>query len=80
MGSPAMNFFPAMIIKENNNLLVKTKSNELPIPLIQQSRYEKYLGKEIILGIRPENIHSEEFIPPKTKPFSIKTIFSGINL
>ncbi|VEP14755.1 putative sugar transporter subunit: ATP-binding component of ABC superfamily transporter [Hyella patelloides LEGE 07179] len=72
MGSPAMNFLTGTIQQEEDNLYVQTKSLKLPIPLEQQARYKEYIGKEITFGIRPENIYSEEFLPPKTEPFPVK--------
>ena len=71
LGSPAMNFLEGTIQQQENRLFVKTKSLELPIPIAYQTQYQEYLGKEVIFGIRPENIYSEEFMPPKTKPFPV---------
>lgn len=71
MGSPAMNFLTGIIQQQENQLYIKTKCLKLPIPEEQQAKYQKYIGKEIIFGIRPENIYSEEFMPPKTQPFPV---------
>ena len=72
MGSPAMNFITGMVQSEDGQLYVVTKSLKLPIPQQQQIQYQEYSGREIIFGIRPENIYSEEFLPPKTQPFPVK--------
>ena len=72
MGSPAMNFLEGTIQQQEDRLFVKTKSLELPIPIAYQKQYQEYLGQEVIFGIRPENIYSEEFMPPKTKPFPVQ--------
>ena len=29
---------------------------------------EEYLGKEVILGVRPEHIHAPEYAPPNVVP------------
>ena len=34
------------------------------IPETDMARYESVIGKEIIFGIRPEDIHNPEFAPP----------------
>ena len=72
MGSPAMNFLQGMVHKEEERLFIVTKSLKLPIPESQQTRYQEHIGREIIFGIRPENIYSQEFLPPKTQPFPIQ--------
>ena len=72
MGSPAMNFIAGVVRQDEDNLYVQTKSLQIPIPAARQSQYREYIGKEITFGIRPENIYSEEFLPPKTAPFPIK--------
>jgi multiple sugar transport system ATP-binding protein len=80
LGSPAMNFLPVIIEQQEHQLYLKTKSFDLPIPIAQQSQYQKQIGREIIFGIRPENIYSEEYLPPKTKPFPVKVEVSVIEM
>jgi multiple sugar transport system ATP-binding protein len=80
LGSPAMNFLPGIIQQQENQLYLKTKSFDLPIPIAQQSQYQTQIGREIIFGIRPENIYSEEYLPPKTKPFPVKAEVSVIEM
>jgi multiple sugar transport system ATP-binding protein len=80
LGSPAMNFFPGIIQQQEHQLYLKTKSFDLPIPIAQQSQYQTQIGREIIFGIRPENIYSEEYLPPKTKPFPIEVAVSVIEM
>jgi multiple sugar transport system ATP-binding protein len=63
IGSPAMNFFPAKIIKEGSNLIVDAGSFKVQIPENRVSVYAGLAGKEVIFGIRPENIHNPEYAP-----------------
>lgn len=63
IGSPAMNFFPGHIRKDGENLYVDTGGFAVKIPETRTSVYMPYAGKEIIFGIRPENIHNPEFVP-----------------
>ena len=35
---------------------------------ITQNRCEDYVGKEIVLGVRPEHIHAPEYAPPNIDP------------
>ncbi len=54
IGSPQMNFFDAHLEKDGS---LKAKSNgfELEIPKEKAKILEKYIGKEIVLGVRPEH-------------------------
>jgi multiple sugar transport system ATP-binding protein len=64
MGSPAMNFFPAKLQKSNGKLMVDAGDFTVAIPSDHAKPYEASANKNIIFGIRPEDIHDAEFIPP----------------
>jgi multiple sugar transport system ATP-binding protein len=64
IGSPAMNFFPGKLRKDNGKLVVDTGDFAVPIPSKHTKQYEALAGKDIIFGIRPENIHDIDFVPP----------------
>jgi multiple sugar transport system ATP-binding protein len=63
IGSPAMNFFPAKLRKENGKLVVDAGDFAVNIPPSRAKPYEVEAGKDIIFGIRPENIHDAEYVP-----------------
>ena len=54
IGSPSMNFFDGRLI-QNGKLRFKNQSFEIAIPENISGQIEKFIGKEIILGIRPED-------------------------
>ncbi|MEN4099499.1 MAG: sn-glycerol-3-phosphate ABC transporter ATP-binding protein UgpC [Anaerolineaceae bacterium] len=64
IGSPAMNFFPAHIRKDGSALYVDAKAFAVKIPEDRVPVYMPLAGKEIIFGIRPEDIHNPAFAPP----------------
>jgi multiple sugar transport system ATP-binding protein len=64
IGSPSMNFFPAKIRKDGSSLFVESDGFSVKIPENRVATYASYTGKEIILGIRPEDIHNPVFAPP----------------
>jgi len=64
IGSPAMNFFQGKLHKDQNKLVVDTGDFSVAIPPHEAKPYESYAGKDIVFGIRPENIHDAEFVPP----------------
>jgi len=63
IGSPAMNFFPAKLRKDGGKLLIDANDFVLPIPSDRSGIFEAHAGKNVIFGIRPENVHDAEYIP-----------------
>jgi multiple sugar transport system ATP-binding protein len=64
IGSPAMNFFPGKLRKDGDRIVVDTGDFVVGIPAAKATPYKQYVGKDVIFGIRPENIHDSEFTPP----------------
>jgi multiple sugar transport system ATP-binding protein len=64
IGSPAMNFFPGKLRKDGGKLIIDTGDFSVTIPSKYAQPYEAHAGKDVIFGIRPENIHDVNFIPP----------------
>jgi multiple sugar transport system ATP-binding protein len=64
IGSPAMNFFDGVIVKEGDALFVDLGTIKVKIPKARQGAYESMVNQKIIFGIRPEDIHNPEFAPP----------------
>jgi multiple sugar transport system ATP-binding protein len=64
IGSPAMNFFLGKLRKDDGKVVVDTGDFVVPIPAKKAKPYESQVGKDIIFGLRPENIHDAHFIPP----------------
>jgi multiple sugar transport system ATP-binding protein len=67
IGSPAMNFFAGKLRKDGSKLIVDTGDFSVAIPAKFAKPYESHAGKDIIFGIRPENIHDADFIPPNVE-------------
>jgi len=63
IGSPAMNFFPAKIVKEGNSYFVDAEDFKVQIPDNLKAPYKNMDGRQVVFGIRPENIHDPEFAP-----------------
>lgn len=64
IGSPAMNFFPAKIRKDGSNLYVNSEDFAVKVPEEKTSKYMSFAGKDVIFGIRPDDIHNPQFAPP----------------
>ncbi len=70
IGSPAMNFFPARIRKDGK-LIADAGEFTVPLPAERNKVFEPYVGKDVIFGIRPEDIHDAEFVPPNIQAAKI---------
>lgn len=68
MGSPAMNFLNVRITREG--IEREGKVMEIPHEITDHLINQGYEGKEMILGIRPENIHQIEEVPEYMKGYS----------
>ncbi len=65
IGSPQMNFFDAKLEKENGKVVAKFGDSTIVVPpeKIAKLKDESYIGKEVTLGIRPEDIDdAPEFV------------------
>lgn len=65
IGSPQMNFIAVKIVEESEKVFVEFREDKIQLEedKAELLRKNDYIGKEVILGIRPENIdYSEEFI------------------
>lgn len=62
MGSPQMNIFNAIIEKRDKGYYLTFGKNEIKIPEGKAKALEgtDYVGKEVIVGIRPEAVRDEE--------------------
>ncbi len=72
IGSPQMNFIESKLLKEGDDFYVEFGSEDtktragvkykvkLPAEKNKDDRLVPYVGKEIIMGIRPEHVHNEE--------------------
>lgn len=72
IGSPQMNFIDSVIVCENGNYFVEFGSEDtktragvkyrikLPESKNEGDRLKEYIGKEVIMGIRPEDVYNEE--------------------
>jgi multiple sugar transport system ATP-binding protein len=64
IGSPSMNFFDSTLVGEDGNLFVDTGDWRIHVPESKKSLFQEYVGKEVLCGLRPENIHGAGFAPP----------------
>ncbi|MCX7923127.1 MAG: sn-glycerol-3-phosphate ABC transporter ATP-binding protein UgpC [Clostridia bacterium] len=61
IGSPQMNFMNAKVEKRGDEIHLLFGKDDIKLPEGKAKKLEgtDYIGKEVIMGIRPENIHDE---------------------
>lgn len=68
IGSPSMNFFDATLTQHEGHATVDTGIFQLPVPADKAEIFKDHIGKKVVLGIRPEDIHDVDFQPPGIVP------------
>ncbi len=65
IGSPAMNFLDVVLKKEGETYVIDAKTFKVEIPAEKAASIKdigKYVGKQVILGIRPEDIEDATIV------------------
>ena len=62
IGSPQRNFCNVKLDREGQDVVATFGDNKIVVPEQKVAKFidESYIGKEVIMGIRPENIHDDE--------------------
>ena len=63
IGSPAMNFFDARITGSPEELWIDGESFKLKVPAQYNRKLAPSLNKEVVFGIRPEDIFDKRYFP-----------------
>ncbi len=63
IGSPSMNFFDAKLVKSEGGLMVDCGAFAVKVPDEKRETYQNHIGKQVILGVRPEDIHDPHYMP-----------------
>ena len=64
IGSPAMNFFDVTLTDDEGEMFVDSGGFRCKVPAETAEKLRPDLGKKIVMGIRPEDIHDRQFPPP----------------
>ncbi|MCX7681146.1 MAG: ABC transporter ATP-binding protein [Anaerolineae bacterium] len=67
IGSPSMNFFDARLIERDGKVALDCRDFIVDVPENRANTYRPHLGKEVIFGIRPEDVHDPDYAPPGIK-------------
>jgi multiple sugar transport system ATP-binding protein len=72
IGSPSMNFFDATLVQTDSGIAVDTGIFQIPLPKIHDHLYKSYLGRSVVFGVRPEDIHDRDYQPASITPVGIE--------
>ncbi len=78
IGSPPMNFFEGKIIKGGEGLLFDEGKIQIKIPDSLNKKLEGHIDKEIVFGIRPENIYDSSYSQAVTIGHPVKALVEVI--
>src|SRR5471032_31927 len=59
LGRPPMNLMPGRVLSENGQIAISVAGAEVPLAATASSGVTGYVGREIIFGIRPEDLHAQ---------------------
>ena len=63
IGSPAMNFFDARLMGSKDEMYIQADAFQVKVPQEKIPALSEHLGKDVVFGIRPEDIHDQMFVP-----------------
>ncbi len=63
IGSPAMNFFDAQLTRSDGKLCIDTGSFVVEVPKEKGAPYQAHVGRPVVLGVRPNDVHDPHFAP-----------------
>jgi len=59
IGTPPMNFFDGVLLSDEGRLTFECREFKIPLPTTWREWAGKYIGKNVVFGIRPENFVSK---------------------
>jgi len=80
IGSPSMNFFNAKVTSVDGKPYLDAGSFRIPSPPDREHLLKDYAGKDVILGIRPDDIHHKDYYPTGIQPANFEAIVDVIEL
>ena len=80
IGSPAMNFFTARLDRADGALIVNTGAFQIRVPESKVKTYQSHVGKQVIFGLRPDDIHDPLFSPPDIYAASVEVEVDVVEL
>jgi multiple sugar transport system ATP-binding protein len=67
-----MNFFDAALTEEGGKMFISMGNYKLAVPPQRYDLYRQYVGKPVVMGVRPEDIHDPTYQPSNIIPSQIE--------
>ena len=82
IGSPQMNFIPVTLVQEGGDVFAGFEDSRVKIPegKIKKLKDPSYIGKEVIMGVRPEDLHDEEIFLQSAVDSTVKAYVEVVEL
>lgn len=82
IGSPQMNFIDVTLVKEDDGVYAVFGENKIKVPegKVKKLKDPSYIGKEVIMGIRPEDLHDEEIFLQSAVDSTVKAYVDVVEL
>lgn len=74
IGSPAINQFSGKLLKENDELMFDEGSFKINIPKEFYNDLAEHINKEVVMGIRPEDIYDTQYNTMAEQPVQINAL------
>jgi len=72
IGSPEMNFIDCTLTEETNGLCLDAKEFRISLPAKLSSELKGHIGEEVIMGIRPEDLHESKSAVSDTQENAVR--------
>jgi multiple sugar transport system ATP-binding protein len=77
IGSPAMNLLRSRLTAVNGSVLARFGSEELHLPptvLARWTRLRDFVGRDVVLGLRPEDVEDARHVPPERVVHTLQAV------
>lgn len=74
IGSPAMNFVPATLRETGGKVQLEANGFRMEVPQDLTSHTREWLGREVIFGIRPEDIQDRALVGDANPAWTLRTL------
>ncbi len=71
IGSPSMNFFDSTLVQQNGDVYVDTGAFRVRAPDKYRAAWGGAPSERVVLGVRPEDIHDPDYVPPGITPVRV---------
>ncbi len=72
IGSPSMNFIPGTLKGTADEMTFDAPALRIKLPAERARRLAEFAGRDVMLGIRPEDMHDPDFLPMNVRGFPIR--------